>query len=65
MLHGYKVKPFIFIINLSPGKIGWTLTRVSLYGSSHKIEPVAKAIRDAFVKREQEMKDKFITPLYM
>lgn len=65
MLHGYKVKPFIFIINLSPGKIGWTLTRVSLYGSSHKIEPVAKAIRDAFEKREQEMKDKFITPLYL
>jgi hypothetical protein len=63
MLHGYKVKPFIFLIGLSPGKIGWTLTRVSLYGSTNKMEPVAKAIRETFLKREKEMTEKFLGQL--
>lgn len=64
MLHGYKVKPFIFLIGISPGKIGWTLTRISLYGKGARgMDPVAKTIREVFIKRENEMVSKYFGSL--
>jgi hypothetical protein len=64
MLQGHKVKSFIFLIGICPGDVGWTLTRVCLYGSTKKIEPIAKTVNAAFAKREQEMVDRYFTNEY-